>query len=276
MGVMANLSYTVQMSNVKFSGGFMNSKNPVSFIVGGSGGIGKEIADYLLKLNFSLMLFARGKERLVETWNVLRDKYPMSIVQYCPGDATSEVDVLNAIRHTESIAGPIDLLVNCHGARANIKPALSMSIEEFTDIIHTDLVGTFNTCKQVAKGMIQHRGGCIINLSSIHGTASYPGRSGYSSAKSGILGLTRVLALELAQYNITANCISPGTCDVKRTQNVNGHQMKDLLRRIPLKKLVDPQDVAKMVVTIYENSSMTGQNIIIDCGHTASAWFMDY
>jgi len=252
------------------------SSTGVAFVTGATGGLGSIIVDRLLRENFAVFMFAQNETKLIKLFHEMRDKYPMTLLYYLGGSVTSELDVQDAIDKTESIMGPVDFLINCHGAPLNIRPAISLSFEDFRDIIWTDLIGTFNVCKMVGKGMVKNRRGCIVNISSIHSVASYPGRSAYASAKAGVVGLSRVLALEFAQHNITVNCISPGTCDVERTQNANGHQMQDLLRRIPSKKLVDPKDVASLVLSLYNNKSLMAQNIIIDGGHTASAWFMDY
>jgi len=252
------------------------SHTGVALVTGATGGLGSVIVDRLLRENFAVLMFAQNEQKLMALFNTMREKYPMTILHYWPGSVINEQDVQNAIDRTESIMGPVDFLINAHGAPINIRPSISLSLGDFTKIIETDLVGTFNTCKMIGKSMSKRRRGCIVNLSSIHSVASYPGRSAYAAAKAGVVGLSRVLSLEFAQYHVTVNCVSPGTCDVERTQDANGHQMQDLLRRIPLKKLVDPKDVANVVLSLYTNKSTTGQNIIVDCGHTASAWFMDY
>lgn len=255
----------------------LQTKVPVAFISGATGTIGRAITDRLLRENFAVLMFARDEEKLLVAKRELHEKYPMTILRVISGNVANDRDIYEAVVRMRSYAGPISLLVNAHGAPPAIMDATQMPRGKFRSVQITDVEGTFNTCTQTAEWMIyEKQGGCIVNLSSIHSVATYPGRAAYAAAKSAVVGMSRALALEWAVHGIRVNCISPGQVRGPRTTNANGHTMEQVLQRVPTGKLVEASDIAETVMYLWRTPSITGENIVIDGGHTASAWYMPY
>lgn len=254
----------------------LQKKIPVAFVTGSSGTIGSSVVDRLLRENFAVMMFARNEDKLREQRDALFLKYPMTILQYYAGDVKVGVDITGAIRETRKIAGEIDLLVTCHAAPPAIEDSEYIGMNIFRSVIESDLIGTFQVNQQVGRRMLRNGGGCIVNLSSIHSVATYPKRSPYSAAKAGVVGFSRVLGIEWASRGVRVNCISPGQVKGLRTTNANGHQMSDVLKRVPSGKLTEASDIAETVMYLWRTEGITGQNVIVDGGHTSSAWYMNY
>ena len=119
--------------------------------------------------------------------------------------------------------------------------------------------------------MIENKQGSIINIGSIFGTVSKMGRSPYTATKSGIIGVTKTMAIDLAEHNILVNCVSPGFVDTELTRKVlSEEQMKIMSERIPMKRLANTKDITPIILFLCSefNTYITGQNITIDGGFT--------
>ena len=131
--------------------------------------------------------------------------------------------------------------------------------------------GPFVLTREISKIMKKNKYGRIVNIASIFGVISREKRAAYSSTKSGLIGLTKATAHDLAKDNILVNSISPGFIDTELTKNILGEKsMKEISSSIPLKRLGDPDEIAKLVLflTSDQNTYITGENIIIDGGYT--------
>ncbi|MGI0060761.1 MAG: SDR family NAD(P)-dependent oxidoreductase, partial [Nitrosotalea sp.] len=162
-----------------------------------------------------------------------------------------------------------------------IGPSEDLSIEEWKRVIDTDLTGTFIVCKEVGKHMIKSKYGRIVNISSFHSVATYPQRAAYAAAKTGVIGLTRALAVEWAKYKITVNAVSPGPIKTPRTNwflSLDPKSESRMLARTPLGRLGEVGDVSTTIEFLTSKNAgfVTGQNIVIDGGWLSSAWFGKY
>ncbi|MEN9926453.1 MAG: D-beta-hydroxybutyrate dehydrogenase, partial [Pseudomonadota bacterium] len=179
-------------------------------------------------------------------------------------------------------AGPVDVLVNNAGMQ-HVAPVEEFPVDKWVMIIALNLTAAFDACRLAIPHMKAAGWGRIINTASAHSLTASPFKAAYVSAKHGLAGLTKTLALELATFNITANCISPGYVwtplvenqipDTMAARNMTREQVINdvLLTRQPTKKFVQPSDVGEMAVFLCRDAAanITGTNISMDGGWTA-------
>ena len=152
-----------------------------------------------------------------------------------------------------------------------IDPIEKIKDEDWHNIYNINLYGPFVLTREISKIMKKNKYGRIVNIASIFGVISREKRAAYSSTKAGLIGLTKATAHDLAKDNILVNSISPGFIDTELTKNILGEKsMKEISSSIPLKRLGDPDEIAKLVLflTSDQNTYITGENIIIDGGYT--------
>jgi 3-oxoacyl-[acyl-carrier protein] reductase len=143
-----------------------------------------------------------------------------------------------------------------------------MSDEEWNKVININLTAVFLICKYAIKAMMKQDSGSIINISSIVGHTGNFGQANYSSAKAGIVAMSKSLAKEYAKKNIRVNCISPGFIDTKMTKNINEEFKKKLIENIPLGKLGTGNDIANCALFLASDLSsyITGETIHVNGG----------
>ncbi|HXH10776.1 MAG TPA: SDR family oxidoreductase [Alphaproteobacteria bacterium] len=255
----------------------VQQKIPVAIVTGASGDIGRAVVDRLLRENWAVMMFSRNtRGGLADTHNSMRDKYPMAILRSCTGSVTDHGAVDDMLMLVNKVMGPIDLLVTAHGAKPSIHKSETMPMWDFLRIIESDVVGTFNVCQRVGRVMLRQGYGSIVNISSVHSIATYPCRSAYAAAKSAVVGLSRVLAIEWAQGGVRVNVVSPWQVSGSRTRSINGKQTREMLQSNPSGRLIEPEEVAAAVMFLHNTPAMNGHNLVLDGGLTASAWYMPY
>src|SRR5699024_6413728 len=163
--------------------------------------------------------------------------------------------------------GNLDILVNNAGiTKDNL--LMRMKVEEFDQVVETNLKGAFLCTKAVTRQMMKQRDGKIINIASIVGVSGNPGQANYVAAKAGLIGLTKSTAKELATRNIMVNAIAPGFISTDMTDVLTDEQKSAILSSIPLEKLGDPEDVANVVCFLASEDAkyITGQTIHVDGG----------
>lgn len=163
--------------------------------------------------------------------------------------------------------GRIDILVNNAGiTRDNL--IMKMSEEEFSDVIQTNLAGTFNGVKFVTRPMMKQRYGHIINIASVSGVTGNMGQANYSASKAGVIGLTKAVAKELASRNITVNAIAPGFIATEMTDKLSETVKEEACKSIPLQEFGKVEDVAEAVVFLASDRAryITGQVLCVDGG----------
>ncbi len=179
-------------------------------------------------------------------------------------------------------AGAVDILINNAGMQ-HVAPVEEFPVGKWDMIIALNLTAAFDACRLAIPHMKATGWGRIINTASAHSLTASPYKAAYVSAKHGLAGLTKTLALELATFNITANCISPGYVwtelverqipDTMAARGMTREQVIQdvLLTRQPTRKFVQPSDVAEMAVFLCRDASanITGTNISMDGGWTA-------
>lgn len=167
----------------------------------------------------------------------------------------------------------LDLAILVNNAGINVVgPLEEYDLAAFLRLQQVNVEAPFVLCRAVIPGMRRRRYGRIVNVTSIWSVVGRPGRSAYATAKSGLVGLTRTLALEVAADQILVNCVAPGFVDTELTRRTMGPQgMAEIVQQIPLHRLAAPDEIARCIrfLASEENSYLTGQNIVVDGGFTA-------
>ncbi len=254
-------------------------RNKVVFITGAAGGIGLEMARLFALEEACVMISDADKKKLEAAVSSLRRRNLK--VCGCSCDVTDEAQVIAAIDETVRVYGRIDVLINNAGLQ-HVSPVEDFPTEKFRQLIDVMLVAPFLTAKHVFPLMKKRQYGRIINMASINGLVGFAGKAAYNSAKHGVIGLTKVLALEGAAHNITANALCPGYVDTDLVKQ----QLSDLAntRKIPVDKVMDvviypmvPQrrllttaEVANYALFLADEKAggITGQAVVIDGGYT--------
>ena len=170
--------------------------------------------------------------------------------------------------------GRIDILVNNAGIHPQNEQNLRFRTLEIGDsdwdfVINTNLKGPFNCSKAVIPYMISQHYGRIVNLSSVTGLTGQVGSAPYCASKAGIMALTKVLAGEFGQYNITVNCVAPGLTMTAMNENVPPDVLKMWVAATPLARAGQPVDIARAILCfVQEDLFITGQTIVVDGGKT--------
>lgn len=244
----------------------MNLKDKVAVVTGASNGIGREIALTLAQRGASVIINYRSSaekaEKLKEellSMNLQAETFRADVSDF--SEAQSLIDF--AIQKF----GRLDILVNNAGITAD-NLVLRMTEEDFDRVINVNLKGAWNCSKHAARYMTKQRSGKIINISSVVGIVGNPGQSNYAAAKAGIIGLTKALAKELAKRNVTVNAVAPGFIKTDMTQSLNPEWISEIEKNIPLGRLGETKDIAKVVAFLCgeEADYITGQVINVDGG----------
>jgi NAD(P)-dependent dehydrogenase (short-subunit alcohol dehydrogenase family) len=239
----------------------------VAIVTGGSSGIGKAIVKTYLDHGAKVMIVDVDEEGLQETEKELaKFKEKVLLVK---GDVTKVEDVRKTVDETVKKWTKIDVLVNNAGV-GTISSLIEMTEEEWDYVLDINLKGMFLFTREVAKVMIEQKGGCVINLSSINEEVPLAGEIHYCVSKGGVKMLTRAVALELAPYNIRVNAIAPGMTETALTEEILViPELKGaVLHQIPLGRIGRPKDIAKVAVFLASDyaSWVTGSTICVDGG----------
>jgi acetoacetyl-CoA reductase len=181
-------------------------------------------------------------------------------------DVSDAAQAMNLIQETVRHFGRIDVLVN--NAGINIDRTLKkLTIDDWRQVIETNLNGYFYTVKAAQPYMVEQGGGKIINISSFVGQMGNFGQANYAAAKAGIIGFTKTAAIELARSNVTVNAVCPGFIETDMYTSVPDNIKEGILKRIPLGRVGTPQEVARAVrYLIVDGDYITGQTLNINGG----------
>lgn len=244
----------------------MRLKDQIALVTGGSRGIGRGIVKAFAAEGAKVAFVYRGSKEAAE-------KLAAEITAAGGAVRAIQVDVTNAEEAQKCVDrvveewGRIDILVNNAGI---IRDDLfvRMDPEAWQSVLQTNLGGLFNFCRGVAFLMMKQRYGRIINVSSLSADRPNPGQTNYAASKGAINSFTRGLAVELASRNVTVNAIAPGFIETEMTEAVR-NKAGDLIKKmIPMRRLGQPEDIARLAVFLAssESSYLTGQVITVDGG----------
>jgi 3-oxoacyl-[acyl-carrier protein] reductase len=242
----------------------LSNKNAI--ITGGSRGIGRAIAMEFAARGASIALIYGGnKEAAQETVAALKALGAEAVAYQC--DVSSFEDTKKTVQKILDDFSHIDILVNNAGVTKD-GLLLTMDEDRFSSVLDTNLKGSFHMIKHLYSHMMRQRKGRIINIASVSGLMGNPGQANYASAKAGVIGLTKTVAKELAGRNVTCNAIAPGFIETDMTDGLSDKVKESALGLIPLKRMGQPEEVAKLAAFLAsdESSYITGEVIKIDGG----------
>lgn len=237
----------------------------IAIITGSSRGLGRaivrEFADHGAKV---VINYYQSKDAAEELRSELASKGQDAIVVQAGVAHPDECQRL--VEETVKHYGGLDILINNAGVNRD-RTIRRMTVEEWREVIATDLDSIFYTTYAAVPHMIERGGGRIVNMSSIVGQMGNLGQANYAAAKAGIVGFTKSAALELARFNITVNALCPGFFETDMVTNLSAEVQKALLARIPLGRFGRPEEVARVCRFLAsEGEYITGAQININGG----------
>jgi 3-oxoacyl-[acyl-carrier protein] reductase len=237
-----------------------------ALVTGGSRGIGRAIALRLAQQGADVAFTYRGNEAAAgETKGLCeelgRRAFPIQ------GDVKEPEAAEAAVKEALAALGKIDILVNNAGVTRD-DLLMRMSLDAWREVLETNLFGAFYMTKAVTRPMLKARGGRIVNITSVSGQAGQMGQANYSSAKAGLIGLTKATARELASRGITANAVAPGFVLTELTQDLPDALKDEITRRTPLGRFGTTEEVASAVAFLASDEAayITGQVLAVDGG----------
>ena len=252
----------------------MQLKDKVALVTGAGSGIGRSIA----------RVFAENGARVLvndvqDSGRIVADELDGVFLQ---ADLSDMEETRDLCRRAIDAAGRVDILVNNAGFQ-QVFPVDEFPDETWAELVHVMLVAPFQLTKYLLPGMKERRWGRIINMSSIHGLVASPFKSAYVSAKHGLIGLTKTVALEVGSYDVTVNAICPAfvrtplveaqIADQARNLGISEDEVIDkvVLGPAAIKRLIEPEEVARLALFLASEDarSITGSAYSIDVGWTA-------
>lgn len=236
----------------------------VALITGGGSGLGLGIAGSFVTAGARVVLLGRRENVLAKAVGELGDAATYRVFDVTADDAPA------AVSEVEKNVGPVTCLVNNAGVHLK-KPALETSDEEFERVIRTHLTGSLTLSRAVAPHMIRRRHGSLVFLASMSSFLGIPNIVAYSTAKTGVLGMTRTLAAEFAAHNVRVNAIAPGWIESPMLrQALDGDEARanKILSRTPMHRFGDPDDIGHAAVYLASRAAqfVTGVCLPVDGG----------
>jgi 3-hydroxybutyrate dehydrogenase len=259
----------------------LRHKNAI--VTGSTSGIGLAIANALAGSDCNVMLNGFGDQVLIEREMAeFRNKYPSVKVDYSPADMSNADDIAGLVAQAEDVLGSVDILVNNAGIQFTA-PIEHFPADKWDSIIAVNLSASFHSIRAALPGMKKRNYGRILNIASVHGLVASAHKCAYVAAKHALVGLTKVVALETAEYNITCNAICPGWVhtplvqkqieDRAASERIDEKKASEELvgEKQPSKRFVQPEYIGDLVLFLCSEAgaAFTGAPINIDGGWLA-------
>jgi acetoacetyl-CoA reductase len=257
------------MATITLSEVIISSSKPlagrVALITGGSRGIGRAVALELANRGASVAINCRSGVLAAE---VLRDEIEIlgGKCEVFQGDISEKTEARRVVREVLDVHQRLDILVNNAGITRD-RSIRKMTDEDWSDVIGTNLNGPFQCTSAAIPAMVEQKFGRIVSIASFVGQAGNFGQANYAASKGGLIAFTKVLALELARFNITANVIAPGFTETEMTGAIPIERLEQIKERIPMRRFAQPEEIAKAAAfLICDGDYITGQQINVNGG----------
>jgi 3-hydroxybutyrate dehydrogenase len=258
-------------------------KGKSALVTGSTSGIGLGIARALAADGANVTLNGFGDKAAIEKERSAIEKEFGVKAVYSPADMTKPAEIADMVKTAEKTFGSLDVLVNNAGIQF-VAPIEEFPIDKWNQIIAINLSAAFHAIRAAVPGMKARKWGRIISTASAHSLVASPFKAAYVTAKHGLAGLTKTVALELATFQVTCNCISPGYVwtplvekqipDTAKARGITEEEVKRdvILAAQPTKEFVTVEEVASLAVYLCSDAAkaITGANLSIDGGWTAA------
>ena len=236
----------------------------IAIVTGASRGIGREIAKTLAKEGIQVVAnYNNSEQKALELKEELKNEnFNIDIFK---ADVSKRKEAKALVEYTLKKHGKVDILINNAGI-SEYKIFTDETDEDWNRVMNTNLYSSFVMCQEVIPNMVHNKNGNIINISSIWGMVGSSLEVLYSVSKAGMDGLTKALAKELGPSNIRVNSIAPGAINTDMNADLTAEELKQLEDETPLSRIGIPQDIAKCVKWLVEDTFTTGQIISVNGG----------
>ena len=243
----------------------MKLKNKVAVITGGSRGIGLATAKAFLKEGATVVIAASSPQNAEKAVNSLKAEFPEAVIGGISPNLTSAQSVKEAMDQVKAQFGPVDILVNNAGVSEST-PITGYTEELYDKVMDLNVKGVVNTIRSVVDDMIARGSGVILNTSSMVSIYGQPSGVAYPTSKFAVNGLTVSLARELGPKGIRVNAVAPGITETDMMKAVPKEVIDPMIRQIPLRRLGQPEDIAKAFVFLASEdaSYITGVVLHVD------------
>lgn len=233
----------------------------IALVTGGCGDIGTAICHEFYKRGAKIIAADRLDKDKALVWQAQQKKLGFEI-ELAFMDVTQFDSCASMAKDVESRIGSVDILVNGAGTICDVT-FTKMTPQQWNQVVHTDLDSMFNVTRQFINGMIARGYGRIVNISSVNAEKGQFGQTNYTSAKAGVYGFTKSLALEVARKGITVNAISPGFVDSRMVNTIPEAVRKKMIDSIPIGRLAKPEEIAWAIAFFASEKSgfLTGSNL---------------
>ena len=238
----------------------INLENRVAIVTGGAQGFGLAITQRFIESGARVLIWDKDTEYL--------NKVDLKNIQKIEVDVSNYKSVENAFAESLTHENKIDILINNAGIAGPNFKTWDYPLEEWQKVIDIDLTGVFYCCKTIVPHFIKNNYGRIVNISSIAGKEGNPNAMPYSAAKAGVIALTKSLGKELAENNISVNCVTPAPAKTRIFDQITQEHIDYMLSKIPRNRFVLVEELASLVawMSSEENSYTTGSTFDLSGG----------
>ena len=238
----------------------INLENRVAIVTGGAQGFGLAITKRFIESGARVLIWDKDTEYL--------NKVDLKNTQKIEVDVSNYKSVEYAFAESLTHENKIDILINNAGIAGPNFKTWDYPLEEWQKVIDIDLTGVFYCCKTIVPHFIKNNYGRIVNISSIAGKEGNPNAMPYSAAKAGVIALTKSLGKELAQNNISVNCVTPAPAKTRIFDQITQEHIDYMLSKIPRNRFVLVEELASLVawMSSEENSYTTGSTFDLSGG----------